>query len=132
MSRARDLLRLAAEALEDGRDPLSQAFLVEHQVTLDECYNLADAMAAAIRRFAALPAAPAGLDAAWARAEAALPPGGRLTAIFETWGADMHRLGHRGLVRGREDAVAALDDLARISTAAYAATDPDAKEAGGR
>lgn len=66
---------------------------------------------------AASASVPQPLDEAWSAAEAALPPGGRLTAIFETWGADMRRIGHRGLVRGREDAAAALRDLARATAA---------------
>ena len=37
-----ELLEAAIDALEDGRDPLSRAFLVEHGVTLDECYALSD------------------------------------------------------------------------------------------
>jgi hypothetical protein len=105
MSRARDLLRLAAEALEDGRDPLSQAFLVEHQVTLDECYNLADAMAAAIR-FAARPAAPAGLDDLLHRVDEAIggAPG-------------MYVAGYGGSMIGRDHAVRVVSDALR---AAYA------------
>jgi regulator of RNase E activity RraB len=39
----------AAEALEDGRDPLERSFLVEHHVTADECFALAEGMATGIR-----------------------------------------------------------------------------------
>lgn len=60
---------------------------------------------------------PADLDEAWKAAEASLPDGGRLTAIFEMWDRDMRRIGHRGLVRGHEDAAAALLDLARVGEA---------------
>lgn len=56
-----------------------------------------------------------GLDAAWQEVEVALPPGGRLTAVFEVWDADMRRIGHRGLVRSRSDAANALRELARLS-----------------
>jgi len=41
MTRASELLKAAADALTDGRDPLANPFLDEHAVTLDECYNLA-------------------------------------------------------------------------------------------
>lgn len=42
------LLEAAAEALYDGRDPFSDAFLVEHAVTANECRDLSTTMAAAI------------------------------------------------------------------------------------
>lgn len=45
MSRSSELLKAAAEALDDGEDPLHHAFLSEHEVTLDECYDLAEWMA---------------------------------------------------------------------------------------
>jgi hypothetical protein len=45
MSRSSELLKAAAEALDDGRDPLHLAFLSEHEVTLDECYSLAEWLA---------------------------------------------------------------------------------------
>ena len=45
MSRSSELLKAAAEALEDGRDPLSAAFLGEYDVSLDECFDLADSLA---------------------------------------------------------------------------------------
>lgn len=54
-----------------------------------------------------------GLDAAWAAVEAVLPEDGRLTAIFETWDRDMHRVGHTGLHQSRTGAIAALRSLAR-------------------
>lgn len=43
------LLSAAAEALDDGRDPLSTGFLAEHSVTLDECDALAGALALGAR-----------------------------------------------------------------------------------
>jgi len=49
VSRSTDLLRKAAEALEDGRDPLANPFLSEHDVTLDECYSLAEQLAIGAR-----------------------------------------------------------------------------------
>lgn len=49
MSRNLELMEMAALALENGQDPLDHGFLAEHNVTLDECYNLADAMAAGLR-----------------------------------------------------------------------------------
>ena len=48
-TRGRALLLKAAEALEDGRNPLDRSFLIEHGVTSDECFDLAEGMAAAIR-----------------------------------------------------------------------------------
>lgn len=45
MSRSSELLKAAAAALEDGRDPLHNSFLCEHEVTLDECYSLAEYLA---------------------------------------------------------------------------------------
>lgn len=41
MSRSSELLKLAADALDDGRDPLAEPFLSDHAVTLDEVYSLA-------------------------------------------------------------------------------------------
>ena len=46
--RGRHLQEQAVIALRDGRSPLDHAFLVEHDVTLTEAYDLADAMATAI------------------------------------------------------------------------------------
>lgn len=45
MSRSSELLKAAANALDDGRDPLTSPFLDEHAVTLDECYDLAEWLA---------------------------------------------------------------------------------------
>lgn len=39
------LLREAAAALEDGRNPLTTPFLSDHDVTLDECYDMAEWLA---------------------------------------------------------------------------------------
>lgn len=44
----RELLDLAADALNDGMDPLSGGFLHEHRVTADECFELAETMAAGL------------------------------------------------------------------------------------
>lgn len=52
MSRQADLLREAADALNDGRDPLTNPFLSEHGVTLDECYDMADFLALGARLIA--------------------------------------------------------------------------------
>jgi hypothetical protein len=43
------LLRKAAEALDDGRDPLHESFLSDNQVTLDEAYTLAEMLALGAR-----------------------------------------------------------------------------------
>jgi hypothetical protein len=48
-SRWTTLVESAIEALEDGRDPLEHAFLVEHGVTIHEIFELADAMAFGLR-----------------------------------------------------------------------------------
>jgi hypothetical protein len=45
MSRSSELLKAAADALDDGRNPLDTSFLTEHQVTLYECVDLAEWMA---------------------------------------------------------------------------------------
>lgn len=47
--RQRDLLRKAAESLENGGDPFATHFLATHNVTLDEAMALADHVAEAIR-----------------------------------------------------------------------------------
>lgn len=52
MTRPTDLLRAAADALEDGRSPLEHAFLAEHGVTLDECMDLAGHLAMGARLLA--------------------------------------------------------------------------------
>jgi hypothetical protein len=44
-----DLLRKAAAALNDGRDPLTTPFLSDNDVTLDECYDLAEHLALGAR-----------------------------------------------------------------------------------
>lgn len=48
MSRMSDLSEAAAAALDDGRDPLHLSFLMEHDVTADECFALAGRMAAGL------------------------------------------------------------------------------------
>jgi hypothetical protein len=47
-----ELLRAAAEALEDGRNPLVNPFLVEHEVTFDQCMSLAQQLAIGARMVA--------------------------------------------------------------------------------
>lgn len=49
MSRADDLLRAAAQAFENAEDPFSTSWLVDHQVTADECFTLSSQIAAAIQ-----------------------------------------------------------------------------------
>lgn len=49
MSRMADLLDKAADALENGEDPLALHFLSENEVTLDECFDLADKLAMGAR-----------------------------------------------------------------------------------
>jgi len=47
--RQTELLDLAAQALERGEDPFATGFLQEHQVTLDECYDISDLLAVGAR-----------------------------------------------------------------------------------
>jgi hypothetical protein len=49
MSRQTDLLRKAADALEDQRDPLVSPFLGRNEVTLDELFDMADLLAVGAR-----------------------------------------------------------------------------------
>lgn len=49
MARLDDLLNLAAAAMEDGRDPFHEAFLIEHEVTLDEVFSLSEMLAVGAR-----------------------------------------------------------------------------------
>lgn len=46
-----DLLREAAKWLDEGRDPLHESFLIEHNVTLDEAYDLAEHLAIGARLY---------------------------------------------------------------------------------
>jgi hypothetical protein len=48
-----ELLIAAAEALEDGRDPLTSAFLADNDVTSDQCLALAEGLAVGARIMAA-------------------------------------------------------------------------------
>jgi hypothetical protein len=50
--RSTDLLKKAADALDDGQSPLANPFLSENDVSLDECYNLAEQLAMGARLFA--------------------------------------------------------------------------------
>lgn len=47
-----ELLRAAAEALDDGRDPLTLPFLSENEVTADQCFALANQLALGARMVA--------------------------------------------------------------------------------
>lgn len=47
--RSTDLLKKAADALDDGQIPLMNPFLADNEVTLDECYNLGDQLAMGAR-----------------------------------------------------------------------------------
>ena len=49
MSRSSELLTAAADALEDGQIPLMNPFLSEHDVTFDECMDMADSLALGAR-----------------------------------------------------------------------------------
>jgi hypothetical protein len=52
MSRSSELLKAAADTLDDGRDPLTTPFLGDHDVTLDECFDLAEWLALGARLMA--------------------------------------------------------------------------------
>jgi hypothetical protein len=43
------LLREAADALDEGTDPFSTGWLSEHEVTMDQCMNLAKQLAIGAR-----------------------------------------------------------------------------------
>ncbi len=50
-SRGAELLRKAAEAFSDQRSPFCDEWLVENKVTADECFDLSDQIASALRFF---------------------------------------------------------------------------------
>lgn len=52
MSRSAELLKAAAEALDDQQIPLMNPFLSEHEVTLDECLSLGEQLAMGARLLA--------------------------------------------------------------------------------
>jgi hypothetical protein len=59
-----DLLRAAADALDEGQIPLMNPFLSEHEVTLDQCMSLAEQLAIGARIVAAgieSPQSPQGI-----------------------------------------------------------------------
>lgn len=49
MNRNLEILRLAAEALDDMRDPFDHSFLVDNNVTANECFMLAEQLALGAR-----------------------------------------------------------------------------------
>lgn len=49
MSRKKELLALAADAMDKGEDPFHISFLSEHEVTLDEVYDMSETIAQAMR-----------------------------------------------------------------------------------
>ena len=53
--RTKELLTAAAGAFAETRSPFENAWLVEHEVTLDECVNLSDEIARAIRIYVNAP-----------------------------------------------------------------------------
>lgn len=52
--RNRDLLLKAAKALGEGCDPFSHGWLSENEVTLDECYDLSEAISVIVKGSLAL------------------------------------------------------------------------------
>ena len=51
MNRKDELLRIAADAFEDGRSPFENDILSENKVTIDECYELSESIAIIIRGY---------------------------------------------------------------------------------
>lgn len=51
MTRMDELALAAAATFEDCSDPFSTAWLVEHSVTADECYELSQRISMALRAF---------------------------------------------------------------------------------
>lgn len=49
MASSSELLRRAAAALDDGRNPLVNPFLSDNDVTLDQCFGLAEHLALGAR-----------------------------------------------------------------------------------
>ena len=49
MERRNQILLAAAEWLDDGRQPFCDEFLIEHEVTLDECFALSSQLALGAR-----------------------------------------------------------------------------------
>lgn len=49
MSRQKDLMVEVIKALDEMRDPFDHSFLVEHQVTADECFMIAGALSNAYK-----------------------------------------------------------------------------------
>ena len=49
MSRRLELMQAAAECMERGNNPFLNPFLTDQHVTLDECFDLSDDMARAVR-----------------------------------------------------------------------------------
>ena len=48
-TRGRELIRKASEAFDDQRSPFDTSWLVEHEVTADECRQLSTMIASALR-----------------------------------------------------------------------------------
>jgi hypothetical protein len=51
-NRKTELLLAAADALDEGIDPFGATWLSEHEVALDECYDLSDNLALGARMLA--------------------------------------------------------------------------------
>jgi len=52
MSRSSELLKIAADCLEEGGDPFHESFLTRNGVTFDECFDLADSLSVGARLIA--------------------------------------------------------------------------------
>jgi hypothetical protein len=54
-NRIEELLSSAATEFENGRNPFETSWLSDHNVTIDECYDLSDRIAIIIRGFLKAP-----------------------------------------------------------------------------
>ena len=69
MSRIDELLREAADAFEDGRDPFSTVWLRDHDVSSTECVNLGERIADVLRGYLNAPMVVRELFPFWASDE---------------------------------------------------------------
>lgn len=96
--RETELLNAAADAMADGRDPFHESFLVEHDVSLNEVYDMSETIALAVRLFLAAQKNPTLLVALIAQsaggadvAEAAMAAG-----LMDSTTKKLKALGSRG------------------------------------
>jgi hypothetical protein len=113
MDHAREITEAAIVSLENGVDPLARTFLVENDVGLDACLDLAERLALAGRIYLRLIDDMNGTDRT--RAEAAIALVGRVAAGGYVAGGStdaVARQGSRVLVRVLGDRVGLASSLA--------------------